>query len=55
MKQETKKKICIVLFTVVLYLIYLFSDIERMDFIPPVLLIGMFLALGTLKYKQPKL
>jgi len=46
MKKETKRKIGIISGTAILYLIYLFSPIEKMDFIPPMLLILMFLSLG---------
>ncbi|MBR3917252.1 MAG: hypothetical protein IKJ59_00755 [Clostridia bacterium] len=55
MKKETKKKFCIILCTVILYLVYLFSDLPRMDFIPSVLLVIMFLALGIDKYKHPSI
>lgn len=55
MKKDTKKKLIIVFSTIALYLIYLFTDIPRMDFIPFALLLCMFLALATLKYKPTKL
>ncbi len=52
MKKETKRKIGIISGTAILYLIYLFSPIEKMDFIPPMLLILMFLSLGMANINQ---
>lgn len=55
MKKNTKIKIGIISCTIILYLIYLFTDIPQMDFIPSALLIGMFLSLGALKYRSQEL